>query len=80
VLADLERPDKDGKTGDISNPAEWENKVKESLDAIMKYKANWKDFPEETFKGGNSIFRTEEGYRMYQEWLKFWEIQEETVS
>jgi len=74
VLADLERPDGDGNTGDFSNPAEWREKLKESCQTLLKYRANWKGTPGENFVDRDSIFRTQEGHRLYREWRGFWGI------
>ena len=74
VLADLERPDGDGNTGDLSNPEEWRKKLEESCQTLLKYRKNWKGTPGENFVDRDSIFRTQEGHRLYREWRGLWGI------
>jgi hypothetical protein len=74
VLADLERPDEKGNTKDASDPAEWRKKLQDSLATLLKYRANWRDVPGERFIDEESIFRTGEGYRLYREWRRFWDL------
>jgi hypothetical protein len=76
VLADLERPDAQGATRDSSDPEEWRRKLEESLRALLVYRANWHDVSGETFVDDESIFRTDEGHRLYTAWRRFWSLQE----
>lgn len=74
VLADLERPDTDGNTKDANDPAEWHKQVQENLKTLLEYRSNWKDVEGEIFVDNESIFRTKEGYRLFREWRRFWNI------
>lgn len=74
VLADVERPGKKGRTENFSSSVVWRKKVEESLHSLLKYRQNWEKKPEEKFQDGESIFRTEEGYRIYSEWRRFWNL------
>ncbi len=74
VLADLERPDENGETKDFGDKANWERQLRESLGPLLEYRANWKDVPGEKFIDDESIFRTEEGHRLYSEWTSFWNL------
>jgi hypothetical protein len=72
VLADLERPD---KVRDACDPAAWQKELKESLKTLRQYRANWTGL-NERFIDEESIFRTEEGHRLYREWRQFWSLEE----
>lgn len=76
VLADLERPDAQGATRDSSNPEEWRKKLEQSSRALLVYRANWNNTPGERFVDDESIFRTEEGHRLYATWREFWSLHE----
>src|SRR5262245_5029940 len=69
VLADLERPH---KISDTCDPAEWRNELTVSLETLREYRANWNGLPDEQFIDDESIFRTQEGHRLYQEWRRLW--------
>jgi hypothetical protein len=74
VLADLERPDDQGPCRDAGHPGEWTKQLGNNLLTLLEYRANWKDVAGETFVDDESIFRTQEGHRLYREWRKFWNI------
>ena len=71
VLADLERPGEAGELKDLNDPAEWRRQIRNNLQTLTEYRANWRD-SEEEFQGPKSIFRTREGYRLYREWAGIW--------
>jgi hypothetical protein len=62
VLADLEREGRD-----VYDPSEWRKQVRNNLQTLEEYRANWQGM-NEPFQDGRSIFRTREGYRLYTEW------------
>jgi hypothetical protein len=74
VLADLERPDENGKTKDACDPAEWRKQLSESLKTLLEYRVNWNLHSDEKFIDNESIFRTKEGHRLFQEWRKYWNL------
>ncbi|MBV6450286.1 MAG: hypothetical protein MHPDNHAH_01009 [Anaerolineales bacterium] len=74
VLADLDRPGKEGMSEDPFNPSKWRKQLKQSLQTIVEFRSRWKDIPNDDFIDGESIFRTEEGHRLYSEWRKFWNL------
>jgi len=69
VLADLERPD---PLRDACDPAAWRDALTHSLKTLRKHRANWNGLKDEPFKDDESIFRTEEGHRLYLQWRKLW--------
>jgi HD superfamily phosphohydrolase YqeK len=71
VLADLERPGEDGEPKDVNDPAEWRRQVRNNLQTLREYRANWQR-AEEMFQDPDSIFRTAEGHRLYREWTGLW--------
>ncbi len=73
VLADIERPDENGNTLDPDDPNSWRQKVDESLGTLLRYQQNWYGLGE-SFKDADSIFRTPEGFRIFNQWREFWGI------
>lgn len=73
VLADLERPDQEGKTKDFKNPAAWYKQLAESLKTLVESRAKWK-IRENDFEDAKTIFRTKEGHRLYLEWRELWNL------
>ena len=71
VLADLERPGEDGAPKDVNDPAEWRRQVRNNLQTLREYRANWHG-TDEAFQDAESIFRTAEGHRLYREWAGLW--------
>jgi hypothetical protein len=71
VLADLERPGEDGKSKDVNDPAEWRRQVRNNLQTLREYRANWQG-TDEVFQDADSIFRTAEGHRLYRKWSGLW--------
>jgi len=71
VLADLERPGEDGEPRDGNDPEEWRRQVRNNLQTLREYRANWQG-KDEVFQDAESIFRTAEGYRLYREWAGLW--------
>ena len=71
VLADLERPGEDGEPKDVNDPAEWRGQVRNNLQTLREYRANWQG-TDEPFQDADSIFRTAEGHRLYREWAGLW--------
>ena len=71
VLADLERPGEDGEPKDVNDPAEWRRQVRNNLQTLREYRANWQG-TDERFQDAESIFRTSEGHRLYREWAGLW--------
>jgi hypothetical protein len=71
VLADLERPGESGDPRDGNDPAEWRRQVRNNLETLREYRANWAGTNEE-FRDAQSIFRTAEGHRLYREWAGLW--------
>ena len=85
VLADIERaneksvkePDKYGAVGSFASPWSWEAKLKDSLATLThRYRGGWEGYgiPASDFKDRESIFRTEEGYRLYRDWRIRWNV------
>jgi hypothetical protein len=74
VLADLERPNEKGETQDFAEPAAWRNQLRESLQTLIEFRTQWKDISPSDFIDGESIFRTEEGHRLYHEWRQRWNL------
>ena len=66
VLADLERSGKD-----VTDPREWRKQIGQNLRTLREYRANWQG-TDEVFQDADSIFRTEEGHRLYREWAGLW--------
>ena len=71
VLADLERPGEDGEPKDVNDPAEWRRQVRNNLQTLREYRANWQG-TDEVFQDADSIFRTAEGHRLYRKWSGLW--------
>ena len=71
VLADLERPGEAGALKDLNDPTEWRRQIRNNLQTLTEYRANWCD-SEEEFQDLKSIFRTREGHRLYREWAGMW--------
>jgi hypothetical protein len=85
VLADIERANtklvtdanKVGAVGSFASPWSWEAKLKESLATLThSYRRSWEaaGIPKSDFQDRESIFRTEEGYRLYREWRIRWNV------
>ena len=75
VLADLERPNNEGETKDFSQPSVWKQQLEESCATLVKYRADWvakAGISDDDFQHTESVFRTEEGYRLYREWRLRW--------
>ncbi len=73
VLADIERPDENEEAPDTDDPNSWRQKVDESLGTLLRYQKNW-DGLGESFQDADSIFRTSEGFRIFNQWRGFWGI------
>ena len=71
VLADLERPGESGDPKDVNDPGEWRRQIRNNLETLREYRANWQG-TDEVFQDPDSIFRTAEGHRMYREWAGLW--------
>ena len=74
ILADLLRPNEKGETKDMNDLEEWKKQLRESLKTLLEFRSNWENQAGEKFAGPVSIFRTEEGYRLYLAWREFWNI------
>jgi hypothetical protein len=74
VLADLERPNEKGETKDFADPAAWYKQLQESNRTLTEFRSKWKDIPPSDFVDSESIFRTKEGHRLYNEWLQRWNL------
>jgi len=84
VLADLERPKKDENTNkditkDYSDPSQWYEQLKQSLRLLVEFRPKWEEvnnskITKEDFIDDDSIFRTNEGHRLYIEWRKLWNL------
>lgn len=74
VLADLERPDEKGLTKDFSDPAIWHTQLLQSNETLVVFRSKWKDIPNSDFVDSESIFRTKEGHRLYDEWRQRWNL------
>lgn len=75
VLADLERPDPAGRTGDSCDPARWGSQLEESFRTILEFRGKWTGIPSADFVDADTIFRTREGHRLYSSWRRFWGLQ-----
>jgi len=71
VQADLERPGENGESKDLNDPAEWGKQVRNNLQTLAEYRANWTGSGE-IFQDETTIFRTAGGYRLYREWAALW--------
>ena len=71
VFADLERPADNGESKDVNDPAEWRRQVRNNLQTLLEYRANWHG-TDEVFQDADSIFRSAEGHRLYREWAGLW--------
>jgi hypothetical protein len=71
VLADLARPGSGGEPRDVNDPEEWRRQVRNNLQTLREYRANWQG-TDEVFQDAESIFRTAEGHRLYREWAGLW--------
>ena len=74
VLADLERPNDQEETKDFSDPAIWHAQLNQSNKTILEFRAKWKGIPASAFIDTETIFRTQEGWRLYNEWRSRWGI------
>jgi hypothetical protein len=74
VLADLERPNEKGVTKDIADPEVWQKQLEESLQTLIEFRPKWKNIPPGDFVDDESIFRTKEGHRLYNEWRQRWNL------
>lgn len=74
VLADIERPNDQGETKDFSDPAIWHAQLNQSKNTIQEFRAKWKGIPASAFIDTETIFRTQEGWRLYHEWRNRWGI------
>lgn len=75
VLADLERPNEKGKTHDFSDPAIWHTQLQQSNKTLVEARSKWEGIPAGAFIDSESIFRTREGWRLYNGWRKRWSLQ-----
>jgi hypothetical protein len=77
VLADLERPNEKGETMDFSDPSVWHTQLQQSHLTLLEPRARWTQIPETDFvHPKKSIFRTKEGFRLYQEWKSRWSLED----
>ena len=74
VLADLERPGREGMSKDSCNAVNWHSQLCESLKTLIEFRSKWENIPDEDFIDKESIFRTKEGHRLYSEWRNFWNL------
>lgn len=74
VLADLERPNEQGMTKDSNDPAVWRTQLEQSRQTLVEFRPKWQDVPASAFMDGESIFRTQEGWRLYQAWCRHWNL------
>lgn len=74
VLADLDRPGEKGISENQFEPAKWREKLEQSLLTIVEFRPKWKKIPKRDFIDEKTIFRTEEGYRLFSEWRRFWNL------
>jgi len=74
ALADLERPNEEGKTKDFADPAVWHRQLQESNKTLVEFRPKWAGIPPGDFIDGESIFRTKEGHRLYDEWRQRWNL------
>jgi len=72
VLADLERPNDKGENKDLFDPVKWREQLESSL-KTLEFKPYGTKIPARDFKHG-TIFRTNEGYRLYSAWREFWHL------
>ena len=74
VLADLERPNPEGRSADMFDPSAWRNKLTHSLRTLVAPRSNWDGIPDSDFIDTETIFRTQEGHRLYSEWRGLWSL------
>jgi hypothetical protein len=77
VVADLDRPDKKGMNTDLFDPLKWRKQLQQNLQTLVEFRPKWEEkasISKNDFKDNESIFRTEEGYRLYSEWRKLWNL------
>jgi hypothetical protein len=74
VLADLERPNELGATKDVYDPVVWHDQIQQSNKTILEYRAKWQGIPSGDFFDAVSIFRTREGWRLYDDWCTRWGV------
>jgi hypothetical protein len=74
VLADLDRPNTDGKSRDLFEPLKWREQLQQSLKTLVEFRPKWKDIPNSDFIDRESIFRTKEGHRLFTEWKRLWNL------
>lgn len=76
VLADLERPNEKGEAKDFSDPAIWHTQLQQSNKTLVEFRSKWKGIPASAFIDSESVFRTREGWRLYNAWRKRWSLQD----
>ncbi|MDY3551146.1 hypothetical protein R5W24_000221 [Gemmata sp. JC717] len=74
VLADLERPNDQGRIKDFNDPQAWRVQTQQSCQTLVEFRAKWIGFPATDFVDGESIFRTQEGGRLYSAWRRYWNL------
>jgi hypothetical protein len=74
VLADVERPDRDGNPTDFNDTKDWKKKLDSSLRTIFKYTDMWRKIPGEAAKYGDNTMRTAKGEEILTEWRSLWHI------
>ena len=72
VLADLERPNPGGHSTDMFDPSQWRNKLTHSLRTLVDPRSKWEGIPDSDFIDTETIFRTQEGHRLYSKWRGLW--------
>ena len=72
VLADLERPNPQGRSADMFDPSQWRNKLTHSLRTLVDPRSKWEGIPDSDFIDTETIFRTQEGHRLYSKWRGLW--------
>lgn len=73
VLADLERANANGKSRDLFEPLKWREQLQQNLNTLVEFRTKW-NLPDSDFIDQESIFRTEEGHRLFTEWKKLWNL------
>lgn len=74
VLADMERPDSNGVMKDMFNPEEWRTQAKQSLKTMTDFRSKWQNVSAADFIDDTTIFRTQEGHRLYSDWRELWQL------
>lgn len=80
VLADLERSHETGEMKDFNDPMIWRQQLQQSNQTLVDYRLKWKDIPASAFMDDVSIFRTQEGWRLYNQWQQHWNLKEATKT